>query len=270
MAPSLLNFDIWVMLAVGAGLPAGVHDRPRDRALGGRLSSSATTSAYVAYLILAAQQHDALRGLLRGDAELRAAAHDRDAGGDGDPRPAVARRRPAPPMHGLTAADPASWQGNGTVVIDPRRASRTLLLLLIAVSFLTGCAVTNRLFRDRAAEERAAALLQLQLSGHALRRRVRRAGRRAGRSRSSRPTDDPGERLAAQSWLVSQATGAFTIAAGPEPGAERHRHAGVRHAEPDGDRGPLGRGALRSRVPTACSPRTRRWRAAPGAMPTCS
>jgi hypothetical protein len=30
-------------------------------------------------------------------------------------------------------------------------------------------------------------------------------------------TDDPAERLAAQSWLVSQATSAFTIAAGPNP-----------------------------------------------------
>ena len=30
-------------------------------------------------------------------------------------------------------------------------------------------------------------------------------------------TDDPGERLAAQSWLVSQATSAFTIATGPNP-----------------------------------------------------
>ena len=39
---------------------------------------------------------------------------------------------------------------------------------------------------------------------------------------------------------MSQATTVFTIAAGPESGTERHRHAGVYHAEPDGDRGPLG------------------------------
>lgn len=36
MAPSLLAFDIWVMLAVALALPAGFHDRPRDRALGRR------------------------------------------------------------------------------------------------------------------------------------------------------------------------------------------------------------------------------------------
>ena len=89
-------------------------------------------------------------------------------------------------------------------------------MLLIAVTLLSGCAVTNRLFRDRAAEERAAALLQLQLS-------VMRFAdeytawitERVGVFQQS--TDDPGERLAAQSWLVSQATSAFTIAAGPNP-----------------------------------------------------
>ena len=98
----------------------------------------------------------------------------------------------------------------------PPRASRVLLLLLIAVTVLSGCAVTNRLFRDRAAEERAAALLQIQLS-------VMRFAdeytawvtERVGVFQRS--TDDPGERLAAQSWLVSQATSAFTIAAGPNP-----------------------------------------------------
>jgi hypothetical protein len=76
--------------------------------------------------------------------------------------------------------------------------------------------VTNALFRDRAAEERAAELLQVQLS----------VMRFADEYTSwvtervtlfQRTTDDPGERLAAQSWLVSQATSAFTIAAGPNP-----------------------------------------------------
>jgi hypothetical protein len=89
-------------------------------------------------------------------------------------------------------------------------------VLLLAVTVLTGCAVTNRLFRDRAAEERAAALLQLQLSV------MRFADEYAARVEErvvvfQRATNDPGERLAAQSWLVSQATGAFTIAAGPNP-----------------------------------------------------
>ncbi len=98
----------------------------------------------------------------------------------------------------------------------PPHKSRLALVLLIAVSFLSGCAVTNRLFRDRAAEERAAALLQIQLS-------VMRFAdeytawvtERVGVFQQS--TDDPGERLAAQSWLVSQATSAFTIATGPNP-----------------------------------------------------
>jgi len=98
----------------------------------------------------------------------------------------------------------------------PRRASRALLVLLIAVTMLSGCALTNRLFRDRAAEERAAALLQLQLAV------MRFADEYAARVDErvvafQQATNDPGERLAAQSWRVSQATGAFTIAAGPNP-----------------------------------------------------
>jgi len=89
-------------------------------------------------------------------------------------------------------------------------------VLLIAVTVLSGCAVTNRLFRDRAAEERAAALLQLQLAV------MRFADEYTAWVTErvdvfQRSTEDPGERLAAQSWLVSQATSAFTIAAGPNP-----------------------------------------------------
>ena len=87
-------------------------------------------------------------------------------------------------------------------------------MLLACATLLSGCAVTRSLFRDRAAEERAAALLQVQLS-------VMRFAdeytawitERVGMFQQS--TDDPVERLAAQSWLVSQATSAFTIAAGP-------------------------------------------------------
>ena len=98
----------------------------------------------------------------------------------------------------------------------PPRASRALLVLLIAVTALSGCAITNRLFRDRAAEERAAALLQLQLSVMRFADEyAARVDERVGVFQQA--TNDPGERLAAQSWLVSQATGAFTIAAGPNP-----------------------------------------------------
>ena len=102
-------------------------------------------------------------------------------------------------------------------MIHPARASRVLLVLLIATAtVLSGCGVTNRLFRDRAAEERAAALLQLQLSV------MRFADEYTARITErivmfQQATNDPGERLAAQTWLVSQATSAFTIAAGPNP-----------------------------------------------------
>ncbi len=105
---------------------------------------------------------------------------------------------------------------NSVIMIHPPPVSRVLLALLILATLLSGCAATNRLFRDRAAEERAAALLQIQLS-------VMRFAdeytawvtERVGVFQQS--TDDPGERLAAQSWLVSQATSAFTIATGPNP-----------------------------------------------------
>ena len=105
---------------------------------------------------------------------------------------------------------------NGVIMIQPALVSRVLLALLVFATLLSGCAATNRLFRDRAAEERAAALLQIQLS-------VMRFAdeytawitERVGVFQQS--TDDPVERLAAQSWLVSQATSAFTIAAGPNP-----------------------------------------------------
>ena len=59
MAPSLLAFDIWVMLAVAlACLPIFVTGREIARWEGGVFV--AYYAAYVAYLILAAQQHDAL------------------------------------------------------------------------------------------------------------------------------------------------------------------------------------------------------------------
>ena len=101
-------------------------------------------------------------------------------------------------------------------MIHPPRVPRVVLVLLVAAGLLSGCGITNRLFRDRAGEERAAALLQTQLS-------VMRFAdeytawvtERVGVFQQS--TDDPAERLAAQSWLVSQATSAFTIAAGSNP-----------------------------------------------------
>lgn len=59
MAPSLLAFDIWVMLAVAlACLPVFMTGREIARWEGGVFLGYYI--AYVAYLVLAAQQHDAL------------------------------------------------------------------------------------------------------------------------------------------------------------------------------------------------------------------
>lgn len=87
-------------------------------------------------------------------------------------------------------------------------------MLMLFAAMLSSCTVTNRLFRNTAAEERAAALLQLQLSV------MRFADEYTIRIAEQidafqQATDDPAERLAAQNWLVSQATAAFTIATGP-------------------------------------------------------
>lgn len=60
MAPSMLAFDIWVMLAVAlACLPVFITGREIARWEGGVFLGYYV--AYVAYLILAAQQHDALQ-----------------------------------------------------------------------------------------------------------------------------------------------------------------------------------------------------------------
>ena len=59
LAPSLLTFDIWVMLAVAlACLPVFLSGREIARWEGGVFLGYYV--AYVAYLILAAQSHDAL------------------------------------------------------------------------------------------------------------------------------------------------------------------------------------------------------------------
>ncbi len=88
------------------------------------------------------------------------------------------------------------------------------LLIVLFAALLSSCAVTNRLFRNTAAEERAAALLQLQLSvmRFADEYTVRVADQVVAFQQA---TDNASERLMAQGWLVSQATAAFTIASGP-------------------------------------------------------
>jgi cation:H+ antiporter len=61
LAPSILNFDIWVMLAVSlACLPVFLSGREIARWEGGVFL--AYYAAYVAYMILASQHHDALPG----------------------------------------------------------------------------------------------------------------------------------------------------------------------------------------------------------------
>ena len=93
---------------------------------------------------------------------------------------------------------------------------RLLVALVTAAALCSGCAITNRLFRDRAAEERAAALLQQQLSV------MRFADEYAARvdeqiTAFQLANTDPVERFTSQTWLVTQATAVFTIAAGPSP-----------------------------------------------------
>jgi len=83
-------------------------------------------------------------------------------------------------------------------------------MLLVISGLLSSCA----LFRNRAGEAAAEALLQLQLDV------MRFADEYAGRVADQvvafqRGTDDPSERLNAQTWLVTQSTAAFTIATGP-------------------------------------------------------
>jgi len=99
---------------------------------------------------------------------------------------------------------------------SPDYSTRFLLAMVACGLLLSGCAVTNRLFRDRAAEERAAALLQMQLAI------MRFADEYTARVNAQvvafqKANPAPADRLRSQSWLVSQATSAFTIASGPNP-----------------------------------------------------
>jgi methyl-accepting chemotaxis protein len=94
--------------------------------------------------------------------------------------------------------------------------SRLVLVATLVAAMLSSCAVSNRIFRNTAAEEQAAALLQLQLSV------MRFADEYTARLADQvivfqQGTANPADRLAAQGWLVSQATAAFTIASGPNP-----------------------------------------------------
>ncbi len=94
--------------------------------------------------------------------------------------------------------------------------SSRLIVLAVICALLSSCAVTNRLFRNTEAEAAAEALLQLQLDV------MRFADEYTARINDQvvvfqRDTDDPNDRLMAQTWLATQATSAFTIATGPNP-----------------------------------------------------
>jgi hypothetical protein len=85
---------------------------------------------------------------------------------------------------------------------------------MVVCTLLSSCAVTNQIFRNTGDQESAAALLQLQLNV------MRFADEYTARISDQvvafqQATNSPNERLMAQSWLVSQATAAFTIASGP-------------------------------------------------------
>jgi hypothetical protein len=91
-----------------------------------------------------------------------------------------------------------------------------LVVLLVIGSLVSSCALTNRLFRNEAAEAAAEALLRLQLE--VMRFADEYTGRVADQVvKFQRSTDSASERLVAQTWLVTQATAAFTIASGPNP-----------------------------------------------------
>jgi len=98
----------------------------------------------------------------------------------------------------------------------PHARGAAVAALLLTSALMSGCALTNKLFHNDAAEASAAALLQLQLNV------MRYADEYT--ARISEPlvqfqnsTTDANERLAAQNWKVSQATAAYTIASGPNP-----------------------------------------------------
>ena len=95
---------------------------------------------------------------------------------------------------------------------------KTVLALLMTAICVSGCALTDKVIhRDRSAgEERAAAILRLQLN--VMRFADEYTSRIADPIRQfEQGTTNSAERLAAQSWLVNQATAAYTIATGPEP-----------------------------------------------------
>jgi methyl-accepting chemotaxis protein len=84
---------------------------------------------------------------------------------------------------------------------------------MVCCALLSSCALTNRFFPNNAADARAAELLQLQL--YVMRFADEYTARLTDQVVAfQQGTHSPTERLMVQSWLVSQATAAFTIASG--------------------------------------------------------
>lgn len=92
-----------------------------------------------------------------------------------------------------------------------------LIVVLLGAVLASSCATINRLLpSQRAAQQRAIELQELQLQV------MRFADEYAGRvyepiERFEDHARTPEERLAAQAWQLSQATAAYTIASGPNP-----------------------------------------------------
>ena len=93
-----------------------------------------------------------------------------------------------------------------------------MLLLAVVLVASSGCGTVNRMFRNPAAEERAAALLQLQLG---VMRYADEYSARVGEQVLAwqQAGVDARMRLSLQAWLVSQSTAARTLWPGSGRGA---------------------------------------------------
>jgi hypothetical protein len=89
---------------------------------------------------------------------------------------------------------------------------------MLMLAWLTGCTILPRLFGHGRAEQRAQQLQELQAKG--MRFADQYVGRMIAPINALETADSTAaERLAAQSWKVSQATSAYTIATGSNPRA---------------------------------------------------
>jgi hypothetical protein len=112
----------------------------------------------------------------------------------------------------ISHAIPGSRNASGM----SRRLALTTVLLMLAC--LTGCTILPRLFGNNHAEQRAQQLQELQAK--VMRFGDQYVGRMIAPINALQTADATAtERLAAQTWKVSQATSAYTIASGSNPHA---------------------------------------------------